>query len=180
VGICIPLFLFIVIVVVLGFYNFKKKKQTSFFKINLNNMSNVVSSPEITFAPQAGTSTKHIWRVFWILLGITAIELGLGLIMYAYFPESGFAKNLIKGIIIILSLAKAFYITASFMHLGDEVKNMIMTIVVPLLLFVWFIIAFLYEGSSWKQLRNTNAGSTKDETKIEKVEKPAAKPGAEK
>jgi hypothetical protein len=30
-----------------------------------------------------------------------------------------------------------------------------MTIVVPLLLFVWFIAAFLYEGNSWKNLRNT-------------------------
>ena len=144
-------------------------------------MSNAVaSSSEISFAPQAGSSTKHIWKVFWILLGITAIELGLGLTMYAYFSEPGFAKNFIKGIIVILSLAKAFYITASFMHLGSEIKNMIMTIIVPLLLFVWFIIAFLYEGGSWKELRNTNAGSTKDETKIEKVEKPAAKPGAEK
>jgi hypothetical protein len=45
------------------------------------------------------------------------------------------------------------------MHLGDEIRNMVMTIVVPLLLFVWFIIAFLYEGTSWKNLRNTDAGS---------------------
>ena len=41
------------------------------------------------------------------------------------------------------------------MHLGEEVKNLIMTIVVPLLLFIWFIAAFLYEGNSWKNLRNT-------------------------
>ncbi|MES2777446.1 MAG: cytochrome C oxidase subunit IV family protein [Bacteroidota bacterium] len=143
-------------------------------------MSHAVSSSEISFAPQAGTSTKHIWKVFWILLGITAIELGLGLLMYGYFNEPSFARNLIKGVIIILSLAKAFYITASFMHLGEEIKNMIMTIVVPLMLFIWFIIAFLYEGGSWKEMRNTNAGSTKDQSKIEKVEKPAAKPGHEK
>ena len=36
------------------------------------------------------------------------------------------------------------------MHLGDEVRNLIMTIVVPLLLFVWFIAAFLWDGDSWK------------------------------
>ncbi|MEI9933541.1 MAG: hypothetical protein WDM71_01510 [Ferruginibacter sp.] len=29
-----------------------------------------------------------------------------------------------------------------------------MTIVVPLCLFIWFITAFLYEGNSWKNLRN--------------------------
>ena len=51
-------------------------------------------------------------------------------------------------------LAKAFYITAYFMHLGHEIKNFIMTIVVPLSLFVWFIIAFLYDGNSYKTLRN--------------------------
>ncbi|MEO7311680.1 MAG: cytochrome C oxidase subunit IV family protein [Chitinophagaceae bacterium] len=143
-------------------------------------MSHAISSDEISFAPQAGTSTKHIWKVFWILLGITVIELALGLSIYAFLHDTVLAKNLVKGVIVILSLAKAFYITGSFMHLGDEIKNMIMTIVVPLMLFIWFIGAFLYEGNSWKNLRNTNAGSTKDQTKTEQVEKPAAKPGAEK
>jgi hypothetical protein len=41
------------------------------------------------------------------------------------------------------------------MHLGDEIRNMIMTIVVPLMLFIWFIFAFIYEGNSYKNLRNT-------------------------
>jgi hypothetical protein len=41
------------------------------------------------------------------------------------------------------------------MHLGDEIRNMIMTIVVPLLLFVWFIGAFIWDGASYKNLRNT-------------------------
>jgi len=41
-------------------------------------------------------------------------------------------------------LAKAFYIVGYFMHLKHEVRNLIMTIVVPLLLFIWFIVAFLY------------------------------------
>jgi len=45
------------------------------------------------------------------------------------------------------------------MHLGDEVRNLIMTIIVPLVLFVWFIIAFLADGNSWKNLRNTRGKS---------------------
>ena len=40
------------------------------------------------------------------------------------------------------------------MHLGDEIRNMIMTIVVPLMLFIWFILAFLGDGNSYKNLRN--------------------------
>jgi cytochrome c oxidase subunit IV len=63
-------------------------------------------------------------------------------------------------VICILSLAKAYYIVSIFMHLGDEIRNFIMTIVVPLCLFIWFITAFLWDGNSWKNLRNTNAGST--------------------
>ena len=48
-----------------------------------------------------------------------------------------------------------YYIVSVFMHLGDEIRNMIMTIVVPLMLFIWFIFAFIYEGNSYKNLRNT-------------------------
>jgi cytochrome c oxidase subunit IV len=60
----------------------------------------------------------------------------------------------LKGVIVILTLAKAFYIVSIFMHLGDEIRNMIMTIAVPLLLFVWFIAAFLWDGNEYKNLRN--------------------------
>jgi cytochrome c oxidase subunit IV len=137
------------------------------------------ASSEITFAHEGATGTKHIWRVFWILLIITCVELALGLTIYFSLEDKELAKLLVKGLLIILSLAKAFYIVSSFMHLGDEIKNMIMTIVVPLLLFIWFIGAFLYEGNSWKNLRNTNAGATKYQ---EQYQKPAdaMKPGAEK
>jgi hypothetical protein len=40
------------------------------------------------------------------------------------------------------------------MHLGDEIRNMIMTIVVPLLLFIWFIAAFLWDGNEYRVMRN--------------------------
>jgi cytochrome c oxidase subunit IV len=57
-------------------------------------------------------------------------------------------------VIVILSLAKAFYIVSIFMHLGDELRNMIMTIVVPLSLFFWFIGAFLWDGNYYRTVRN--------------------------
>jgi hypothetical protein len=55
---------------------------------------------------------------------------------------------------IFLTLVKAFYIVAEFMHLRHELKNLLMTIVVPLFLFVWFIAAFLWDGDSYRNLRN--------------------------
>src|SRR5258705_5270709 len=109
---------------------------------------------EITIHHEPSGSTKRIWKVFWILLVITMVELGLGLSLYALELPEGLRMHLIKGTIIILSLAKAYYIVSVFMHLGDEIRNMIMTIVVPLMLFIWFIIAFIKDGDSYKNLRN--------------------------
>ncbi|MEO5944935.1 MAG: cytochrome C oxidase subunit IV family protein [Ferruginibacter sp.] len=128
-------------------------------------MSQHTISPEITFAPEHGGSTKRIWKVFILLSVLTIIELGIGLAIYNIHKGEHPSASLVlgfKGLVCILTLAKAFYIVSVFMHLGDEVRNMIMTIVVPLTLFVWFIIAFLADGNSWKNLRNTDGGSKPD------------------
>lgn len=95
--------------------------------------------------------TKAIWRTFWILLVITIVELVLAVLHYTTgFPP----KLLLNGVFAILTLAKAFYIVAEFMHLRHEIKNMIMTIAVPALLFLWFLGAFLWDGDSYRTLRN--------------------------
>jgi len=114
------------------------------------------SVQEVSFHHEPGGKevVQKIIKTTIILSVITIIELGLGLTMYA-FPMAAGLKLFLKGVIVILSLAKAFYIVGIFMHLGDEIRNMIMTIVVPLLLFIWFIAAFLWDGNSWKVLRNT-------------------------
>ena len=118
------------------------------------------ASTEITFHHEAGGDEfiKKVIKTTVLLSVITIIELGLGLAMYA-FPMADVFKLFLKGVIVILSLAKAFYIVGIFMHLGDELKNLIMTICVPLILFVWFIAAFLMDGNSWKNLRNSRGKS---------------------
>lgn len=122
-----------------------------------------ISSPEITFAHAPAEGTGRIWKVFWLLSVITIIELllGFGLAKHWYGePETSHSTILfVKGVICILSLAKAFYIVSVFMHLGDEIRNFIMTIVVPLCLFIWFITAFLWDGNSWLNLRNRYHGT---------------------
>ena len=103
-------------------------------------------------------NVKRIWKTFWLLLIITVIELAMGFSIYFIHKNPDYSHGLvlgIKGAIAILSLAKAFYIVSIFMHLGDEIRNMMMTIVVPLMLFIWFIAAFLWDGNSYKNLRNT-------------------------
>lgn len=99
-----------------------------------------------------GGGRKEIYRVTIILSVLTLIELGLGYSMY--YITNTLTIHIIKGFILILMLAKAFYIVGYFMHLKHELRNMIMSIVVPLLLFVWFIIAFLADGDSFNNLKN--------------------------
>lgn len=139
-------------------------------------MSNAFSE-EITFHPEHTDTTKVIWKTFWILSGLTIAELCIGLAIYTIHKGAHPNATLVlgfKGMVCILTLAKAYYIVSVFMHLGDEIRNMIMTIVVPLLLFIWFIAAFLWDGTSWKNLRNEYNGATP----IERVEKTATEKGA--
>ena len=111
-----------------------------------------------------GGGTKEIWRTFWILLVLTLVELVLGYWMIGI--ESEGMRLAIKGSIIILMLAKAFYIVAYFMHLKSEIRNLIMTIIVPLSLLLWAIIAFLYDGSSFRSNRNTYDKYTKEKSQM--------------
>ena len=137
----------------------------------------IAASPEVAFPPTPGSGTKRIWKTFWILSIITIIELAIGIIIYNIHKGEHPNHTLVlafKGMVCILTLAKAYYIISIFMHLGDEIRNFIMTIVVPAMLFIWFIIAFLWDGGSWRNLRNTEAGS---KPATEQVSPGVKKPG---
>lgn len=120
----------------------------------------------------SGGGVKEIVKVTIILSVLTAVELVLGFWMMGMPLESNL-RLAVKGAIVILMMAKAFYIVGYFMHLKHEIKNLIMTIVVPLCLFIWFIIAFLYDGNSFRNLRNTYDPHFKEQSTI-KVEKKEA------
>jgi cytochrome c oxidase subunit IV len=113
----------------------------------------------------------EIKKVTIILSVLTIVELILGFWMIDVTSEG--MRLAIKGVIVILMMAKAFYIVAYFMHLKHEIKNLIMTIVVPLMLFIWFIAAFLADGGSFKNLRNTYDPYFKEQSTI-KVEEEGA------
>jgi cytochrome c oxidase subunit 4 len=126
-------------------------------------------------------STKPIWRTFWVLLGITMVELTLATIhLKTEFPP----KYVLNGIYLILTLAKAFYIIAEFMHLRHELKTLIMSLAFPAMLFIWFLIAFLWDGNSFKNLRNeydrhhVEQSQTKAPKPAEGQEPAAKKPGS--
>lgn len=99
-------------------------------------------------AQSSGSTTKHIWKVFWILLAITLFEVVWGMKISHHMPIWLNALFFLS-----LTLVKATYIVADFMHLRTEIKYFIRTIIVPLLLFIWFVVAFCWDGQSWEALR---------------------------
>ena len=147
-------------------------------------MENIHTATAETHGEEHSFDTKAIWRTFRILLYITIFELILAIGYYEMtFSNPHMIKHILNGIFIILTLAKAFFIVAEFMHLGHEVKNLIMTIAIPALLFIWFIIAFLWDGGSYKDLRNNYDRNFKEQSqqkvqKTEGEEHEAKKPGA--
>ena len=65
-------------------------------------------------------SNWWIWKVFWILLIVTAIEVALGIIKPPFMMEVYFGTKLINHIFIILTLIKAAYIVMEFKFRSRE------------------------------------------------------------
>ena len=92
---------------------------------------------------------------FIILLIVTFAEVGVALLGNGHLiPGFLIPKMIMIPAMILLSLYKAYYIVSIFMHLGHETRPMAASIVLPMLLFVWAIIAFLWEGDSWRAYQN--------------------------
>lgn len=89
-----------------------------------------------------------VWKATIILSAVTIIEVGVALLYDAYFKDLG-QRMALNIFMIVATLSKAFYIVSVFMHLKYETKAMALTILMPLLFFIWFIIAFLWEGYAW-------------------------------
>ena len=91
----------------------------------------------------------RIWKIFWFLLVITIVEVVMGM-MFSH----KMSRPVANFIFLALTLVKAGYIVAVFMHLGDEFKGFKVTVLIPLVLFIWFIIAFLADGGYWLRMND--------------------------
>ena len=95
-------------------------------------------------------STRHIWIVFWILLFLTAVEVLLGI-----FKPSFMLSNYILGVTLLnmtfitLTIVKAYYIVAVFMHLGHEKKSLQISIVAPMWLLIPYLLFILLSEASF-------------------------------
>jgi caa(3)-type oxidase subunit IV len=93
---------------------------------------------------------KKIWQVFFILLLITAVEFIIALYLV---PHGILNYGVANPIYILLTLGKAFYIVAYFMHLKFEKVAMVYAIVVPILFIVGLILVLTNESHHWIDLR---------------------------
>ena len=99
------------------------------------------ATAEHTLAPGeiAKPNTGWIWKTFFILVAITAVEF-----VFVYYMDAGTLRN---SIFIVHTILKAFFIVGEFMHLKHETKGLIWTILVPVSLLVWLLVALITEGS---------------------------------
>lgn len=98
---------------------------------------------------------KRIWQTTLILTLITVTEF----VIAGVWKEGGLgARNAIYG---ILTLFKAYFIVAVFMHLGDEIRKLAMAILLPFLFILWLVIGLVWEGGYWgKQDKKTMGAIT--------------------
>lgn len=95
-------------------------------------------------AEHEGMTKKKIWQVFFYLLGITAVEFLIALYMM---PKGLIGHGIGNFAYITLTLVKAFYIVAYFMHLKFEKFALKTGITVSLIFIIYFIVLMLIEGS---------------------------------
>ncbi|MBK8583583.1 MAG: cytochrome C oxidase subunit IV family protein [Flavobacteriales bacterium] len=79
---------------------------------------------------------KKILFVTILLSVITSVEVMLGVYWRNWMPDSW---HWVKWTFIVLTLVKATYIVMSFMHLGDERRNIRSVILLPYALFLLYL-----------------------------------------
>lgn len=91
------------------------------------------------------TARRTLWNVFWVMLAITIFELVVGFMA----PSKGWSGTWwLKTLFISLTVVKAAAIVLWFMHLGHEKKVFKYTILMPYIVFMFYLIYIvLTEGT---------------------------------
>src|SRR5690606_28896716 len=104
----------------------------------------VEQTPEHVHTEEHAAMTKgKIWQVFFYLLGLTIVEFIIAL----YLIPHGIMKHGVGNFLYItLTLAKAFYIIAYFMHLKFEKLAFKTGVTISIVFIIYFIVLLLTEG----------------------------------
>jgi cytochrome c oxidase subunit IV len=105
---------------------------------------------------------KKLWRVFWLLLIVTIVEVVVGL----FASDWHLSKTFLKFFFIGFTLLKAGYIVMVFMHLGDENKWTKWVILIPYGVFIGYLIIMMTigEGNYAMEHRLNGTGTTNGQT----------------
>jgi cytochrome c oxidase subunit 4 len=100
---------------------------------------------------------KKVFKGLWLLAVVTLIEVIISLFGKGHIVEGvdkmGFVIATAAIVIIALSIYKAYFIIYEFMHMRYEVRGLALSVLLPVLLLVWALVAFFNEGSAWKNNR---------------------------
>jgi len=100
-------------------------------------------------------SKKTAVKIIIILGIITICEVIFALIGKGHLIEGVTLPGpLIAIVMIVMSLVKAYLIVYEFMHMKYEVPGLVKSVLLPVFLLVWAVIAFFWEGSYWNNSRN--------------------------
>lgn len=95
------------------------------------------------------SGTGWIWKIFWILLVITTVEVVLGIIKPEFMLSTVAGTSLLKLVFIGLTLVKAAYIVQYFMHLKYELGSLQKAIYLPVLILIPYLtFILLFEGQA--------------------------------
>ncbi|WNJ16610.1 cytochrome C oxidase subunit IV family protein [Pontibacter sp. G13] len=104
-------------------------------------------------ASDGASARKEIYRTALILTALTILEFIIAFTWESIGGAIGIsaetAKTMTVLLYFILTIFKAFYIVAVFMHLKNEVKQLMLTILLPFLFIIWLIIGLVIEGDYW-------------------------------
>lgn len=92
-----------------------------------------------TYVPHVEShGTKGIWITFWILLGLTVLDV---ILYFAMDPNM-----LRNSIFIILGIVKAYFIVGDFMHMKHEHSYLVACIISPVLFIIALVMGLMQEG----------------------------------
>ena len=98
--------------------------------------------------PVAEGKIAGIWKIAGILAIITIIE-------YIFAFSWGEKTKVLITIYILLTLLKAYFIMAEFMHLGHEKKALQLSVLLPLVFIAWGVVGMLQEADTIGHMVNT-------------------------
>ena len=94
--------------------------------------------PTLAHHAAHGATKKEIWTIFFILCGLTLLELG---VVYVHV-----AKGLMISALVGLALAKAYTVAMYYMHLKGETKIMKFMIYLPMMFPALYALVLMCEA----------------------------------